>query len=405
MKTIEKVLFGVIIILLIVNIGINKEEYTKSWNHIISKAIICDETEVKIGFSCVEKVKCIDGTYDKECSLTKPLQCLNGTFVNSSDKCGCPVNFTKQNISCRTLFCDDNTIEPECSKTKPFQCMNNELVKNPKKCGCPEDYFVKNNDCVKKCDDETLSTDCSRNKPYFCDDGDLIKKSSVCGCNYGDVPDGEDCVSKYHTNPKKISLLAKSNRISYIVYSGLNDYLAGIDRSISYMEGSPQPSDYDFIIKSLNNVEQKKELDPLVDEIRKLSTDSDKQALLAINMVQNIDYDWDAFNNDEVTGKYPYEVIYTESGVCSEKSQLMAYMLRELGYATAILRFDVENHDAVGVKCPSKYEYKNTGYCFIEATSPSSIGDSYGNYVGVGTLKSTPKVIRISDGKSFQKIN
>lgn len=56
---------------------------------------------------------------------------------------------------------------------------------------------------------------------------------------------------------------------------------------------------------------------------------------------------------------------------------------------------------AVGIKCPSQYSYRNSGYCFIEATVPSIITYAEGDYVGVGKLSSTPDIISISDGKSF----
>ena len=136
-----------------------------------------------------------------------------------------------------------------------------------------------------------------------------------------------------------------------------------------------------------------------MDEIKALSDDSDQQAKFAIRLVQRIPYDYAGLKSGVITGKYPYEVLYTNAGVCSEKALVMIYLLRELGYDVAILRFDLENHDAVGIKCSMTSSYKNTGYCFVESTQPTAIGNSYEFYVGVGQLKSNPNVIQISKGK------
>jgi len=63
---------------------------------------------------------------------------------------------------------------------------------------------------------------------------------------------------------------------------------------------------------------------------------------------------------------------------------------------------------AVGIKCPklyANYVYNGTGYCFIETTMPSIITDSEGEYVGVGKLRSEPKIIFVSDGYSFDSVS
>lgn len=250
-----------------------------------------------------------------------------------------------------------------------------------------------------KCADGTEYGGCSLTKPKYCEEGTLVNKASMCGCPYGEIQKEEICISKYMTEPKTVTLYAGSARIDYEVYKGVNDYLAGLGRSIYY--SYTVPTDRDFIIKQLDNSEQSRQLDPLVEQIKQLSPDKNVQARYAIRFVQNIPYDWDAFRSGDITGKYPYEVLYDMSGVCSEKTLLMVYLLRGLGFETAVLRFNVENHDVVGIKCSSKDDYKDTGFCFVEATAPTPIGYSYGYYVGVGQLTSTPNVISISNGDSF----
>lgn len=352
-----------------------------------------------------KEILCSDGTVLKECSGEKPFYCSLDGLDENPTKCGCPDEQRLYKKKCIEIVkCSDGTLEPECSKTKPNKCEGGKLVDKASECGCPKDYRKKGDSCeeIQRCSDGTIYDECSDDKPYYCVYGELVEQATKCGCPYGDVKERDRCVSKYETGEKEITLFYGSSSIKYTTYKGLNDYLKGLDRSISYY--TIPPTDKDFIMKALNNDEQKKLLYPLVEEIIQLSSDPEQQAKIAIRMVQSIPYDWDAFTSGDITGKYPYEVLYTNSGVCSEKAQLMVYLLRELGFDVAILRFDIENHDAVGIKCPETYEYENTGYCFVEPTQPTTIGDSYGNYVGVGQLKSSPNVMQIASGNSLKSI-
>jgi hypothetical protein len=220
-------------------------------------------------------------------------------------------------------------------------------------------------------------------------------------------------VSGYRTSPKTVSYLyvlrGNHSQISYTVYGGMNDHLRSQPRYIVYsLEQSP-PTDIDFIMKDLNNKEQKPFIDPLVKEIENITSNKDDQAIIAISLVQNIDYDSEGLKSGNIKGKYPYEVLYTGCGVCSEKSELLAYMLRELGYDVVIFRFEAETHDAVEIKCPYQYSYMDTGYCFVESTSPSIITYSSGDYAVVGNsttkLTSTPKKLKICNGNSFCSVS
>jgi len=200
---------------------------------------------------------------------------------------------------------------------------------------------------------------------------------------------------KYQTNPKtvKLSLIG-----DFIVYRGVNDYLAGLDRSISYYY--TPPTSKDFILRDLDNKVQKDYLNLLVDKIKAKSDDPDQQARTAISMVQAIPYDWDAFNSGNVDGRYPYEVLYDIKGVCMEKADLLAFLLRELGYGVAIFEYNAENHRAVGIQC-EKGNY-NTQYCFIEATNSYPIGQIPEGYVGGADIRNAnPEVVVISGGRTY----
>jgi hypothetical protein len=60
---------------------------------------------------------------------------------------------------------------------------------------------------------------------------------------------------------------------------------------------------------------------------------------------------------------------------------------------------------AVGIKSPDKYSYANSGYAFIETTTPSIPTDSHEKYIGAGKLTSTPQIFPINDGDSFLSIS
>lgn len=68
---------------------------------------------------------------------------------------------------------------------------------------------------------------------------------------------------------------------------------------------------------------------------------------------------------------YPYEVLYTKTGVCQDKSYLAYRLLQELGIGVSLFLFPDprDNHMAVGVQCPAQYANYHSNYCFLETTS------------------------------------
>jgi len=159
-----------------------------------------------------------------------------------------------------------------------------------------------------------------------------------------------------------------------------------------------------YYLKYIDEVNQKKYLDDLINSIESKTTNKDDQARIAISLVQQIPYDYSRLNARSFEMRYPYEVLYDDKGVCSEKSVLLAYLLRGLGYGVVLFEFPSENHMAVGIKSPDPYNFKNSGYAFVETSAPSITTDDQGDYVGVGRLTSTPNVLSVSDGVSFNSI-
>lgn len=261
-----------------------------------------------------------------------------------------------------------------------------------------------------QCGDGTKINECSMNKPYMCEDSGsglyLISRAVECGCSKNLTQEGNFCNSKYQKDEKEISLSyfvdGEEGEIDYVVYKGMVDYVSNLSKVISY-SGGQVPSREDFYLRDINNAEQRELILPLVIEIQNLAEDKTDQARIAISLVQNIFYNQsnkvlDFWYGSVNYSRYPYEVLYEEQGICGEKSELMALLLKELGFGVAILYYPSENHAAVGLKCPAKYSVDETGYCFVETTGPAIITDDEIKYVGTGVLFSKPEVFIIADG-------
>ena len=262
---------------------------------------------------------------------------------------------------------------------------------------------------VKRCSDNTFYNRCSiSQKGYYCKDGNLIEYFEKCLCKSDEIYDNNICVSKFKVNPKEITLnytlRGNQNNIDFIVYGGLNDYLSGLDRTVWYSSYESPPTDKEMELKFVFQDDQIEMLSSLVDKIKAITSNKDNQARIAISIVQSLDYDWDGYNGIH-NNRYAYETLYDEKGVCAEKSRLLAVLLKELDFGVALFNYSVESHEAVGIKCPLEYSYINSGYCFIESTSPTIITNSYEKYIGAGKLMSIPNIYVVSDGDSFDSVN
>lgn len=254
------------------------------------------------------------------------------------------------------------------------------------------------------CGDETSDGSCSSIKPYFCEKGVLVERSSTCGCPDDFEVAGFSCVSEYHKNPKGVSLEYLINgeikEIDFVVYEGFYEHSKKIPRFVSNENFSLEESRR----KIIENEKQAKMIFPLVVEIKNLASDKNDQAKIAISLVQLIQYNLSNSNasilKQAASVRYPYEVLYEGQAICGEKSLLLAFLLKEIGYGVSLLYFPEDSHEAVGIKCSEKIDYKDTGYCFIETTG--LVGENGDAYIGVTFEFSTPpEVIIISEGDSI----
>jgi len=121
--------------------------------------------------------------------------------------------------------------------------------------------------------------------------------------------------------------------------------------------------------------------DDIIAKLKKVAISNnwsdDKLLEFTVAFVQYIPYDQakvaanPAINNNPY---FPYETLYLDKGVCSDKTFLAVVLLRKLGYGAAILDFPERNHTALGVQCPVEYSINNSGYCYGETTNYFPLG-------------------------------
>lgn len=261
------------------------------------------------------------------------------------------------------------------------------------------------------CGDGTSYDSCSLRKPYHCLDGSLVNLASLCGCPSNLEPLDNFCVSQYQTDPRVVTLnyvlRGEENEIKFIVYGGMADYLSTRPLGIQY-NGEERPSRGDFKLRNINEPEQREFLLPLVTKIQNIADAPEDQVRIAISLVQKIPFgEADKgifFGNANIDyARYPYEVIYDMQGICGEKSELLAFLLKEIGYGVVFFYHQLENHESLGIKCPVKYSLDESGYCFIETTGSSILTDNEIEYVGGIKLISDPEIILISEGRALGK--
>ena len=273
---------------------------------------------------------------------------------------------------------------------------------------------------LPKCGDGTFYERCSLSKPYYCSGGVLIEDSSYCGCPDtmydGDMifkkVDGM-CDSDYFDSGElhyyNYVLDGNTLDIPFEIYPSITDLLKDLPRYVIYRKDEVARRD-DFKLMKMDVGIQKEALMPLIVSIENLAPNStDMQAKIAVSLVQNIPYGEPGFKNifgtDVRLSRYPYEVLNEDMGSCEGKSELLAFILRELGFSVSVFYYPLQNHEAVGIACPLEHSYMDSGYCFIETTVPAPISYSTGYYLGIdgGRLISEPEIIPLSKGISLSE--
>lgn len=208
-----------------------------------------------------------------------------------------------------------------------------------------------------------------------------------------DIPKKRNFSWKYH---------GKTYTLDATLYPSFYEFYATLPTGVSLLEGEGERNAVWWTKLNalfLEPVRGDTTLTDVVRAIQKLGEqnglDENQLVELVAAFVQSIPYDQTKIDRRE-TGRdgkeektlYPYEVLYTQTGVCQDKSYLTYRLLQELGMGVSIFLFPDprDNHMAVGVRCPQKYANYDSEYCFLETTGS-------GNKIGtIPSLVSTSRV-------------
>ena len=169
------------------------------------------------------------------------------------------------------------------------------------------------------------------------------------------------------------------------LYQSVYAYYKSQPKSFSYVGELKADWEDEYYGMFLRLNENDKSISTLAADLQVLGKDknlSDDQIVdLVLAFVQSIPYDDAKAKNilaktGGETMLYPYETLFEQAGVCSDKSLLATVLLREMGYGTAIFAYEADNHMAIGIECPNDYSTYGSGYCYSETTST-------GNKIGI----------------------
>jgi hypothetical protein len=198
------------------------------------------------------------------------------------------------------------------------------------------------------------------------------------------------------------------------VYQSKYDYFSGLDRDVYYPNSSRKDPEEEYYKQFLLSDQDEDTIERIIREINSLThtNTSDDQVSALVSFVQYIEYDCEKLfsyenliQNDYQTN-YPYETLYMNQGVCGDTTLLLAKILNHLGYGSAFLIYEEQNHMALGIRCPNNeanFVEDGVGYCYIETTAPARIGIIPQGIDESETL-TNPRIIKVSDGKSFNKM-
>ena len=173
--------------------------------------------------------------------------------------------------------------------------------------------------------------------------------------------------------------------LTQTLYKSVYNYYQSQDKEYSYVGTLPDNWEEEYYAMFLKTNDADKSISEIASKIQDLGKKhnliDDQIVDLTLAFVQSIDYDDAKAKNilaqvGNETMLFPYETLYEQKGVCSDKSFLAYALLRQMGYGTALFVYKQENHMAVAVQCSQNYSTYGSGYCYGETTS-------VGNKIGV----------------------
>jgi hypothetical protein len=199
------------------------------------------------------------------------------------------------------------------------------------------------------------------------------------------------------------------------LYQSKFDYFSGLNREVLLLKRSGKNPEEEYYMQFLLNDQDEDTIQKIVNEIQyqTQANASDDLVTAVVSFVQNIEYDCEKlFSYENLTDHdyqtyYPYETLYLNKAVCGDTSLLLAKILNHLGYGSAFLIYEDQNHMALGIRCPNNtanFIEDGVGYCYIETTAPARIG-VVPTGINESEILSNPRIIKIADGQSFQRMN
>lgn len=169
--------------------------------------------------------------------------------------------------------------------------------------------------------------------------------------------------------------------LSQTYYQSVDEYYAKKQKGV--FEGQEEKDINQYLYIN----EKDSSLDDLLVGLKEKSSNknftSDEFLEYTAAFVQSIPYDSEKAKNDTLHPRYPYEVLYENKGICSDKTFLATILIRKLNYGSAIFFYKDQEHIASAVKCSEDNSNYNSGYCIVESTAP-------GNKIGIiPKIKST----------------
>lgn len=168
------------------------------------------------------------------------------------------------------------------------------------------------------------------------------------------------------------------NRPYYLYQTFSDSRYASYNRSIKYLAYSsdkpplnPRDSYYQIFFQTQASDTALTDLLADLKKVAQIDNLNEKEWLeFVLAFVQYIPYDFS--KNENSPQNFPYETLYLNSGICSDKAILAVSLLRAMGYGAAIFDYPEIKHSAAAVAClePSS----SSGYCFVETTNYFPVG-------------------------------
>jgi len=171
----------------------------------------------------------------------------------------------------------------------------------------------------------------------------------------------------------------KPYELKFTLYKSVYDFYRSSPKEYSYTGNLPKNWEEEYYGMFLKQNPIDRTIPELAAQLKTLGLKNhlsdDQLAEMTVAFVQSITYDNERakkIEQDSPTEKpnYPYEILYDQQGVCSDKSFLLTALLKEMGYGTALFEYKDQKHIAMGIKCPVMDSTYSSEYCYTETTQP-----------------------------------